>query len=112
MKQNLTWDEFMNVEMRTGTIIEAEIFEKAKNPAYKIRIDFGEFGIRKSSAQLTKLYSADDLIGKQIIAVINFPPKQIADTMSECLILGAIGEENDVSLISVEHKVKNGLRIA
>ena len=111
MKQNLTWNEFMNVEMRTGTIIEAELFEKAKTPAYKIHVDFGEFGIRKTSAQLTKRYSANDLIGKQIIAVINFPPKQIADMMSECLILGAVGEDNDVIIITPEQKVKNGLRI-
>ncbi len=112
MKQNLTWNEFLNVEMRTGTIIEAELFEKAKHPAYKIRVDFGEYGIRKSSVQLTKRYSANDLIGKQIIAVINFPPKQIADMMSECLILGAVGEDNDIIIISPEQKVENGLRIA
>ena len=111
MKQNLTWNEFINVEMRTGTIIETELFEKAKFPAYKIRVDFGEFGIRKTSAQLTKRYSAKELIGKQIIAVINFPSKQIADMMSECLILGAVGEDNDVTIIAPELKVKNGLRV-
>ncbi len=111
MKQNLSLNEFLNVEMRTGTIIEADRFEKAKTPAYKIRVDFGEFGIRKTSAQLTKRYSASELIGKQIIAVINFQPKQIADMMSECLILGAIGDEHEVTLISPEQNVKNGLRI-
>lgn len=109
---DIIWDDFMKVEMRTGTIIEADFFEKAKHPAYKIRVDFGEFGIRKTSAQLTIVYKPADLVGKQIIAVVNFPPKQIADMMSECLILGVVGEENKVTLISPEHKVENGLRIA
>ena len=109
--QKLSWDEFMRVEMRVGTILEAQVLEKVRDPAYKIRIDFGEFGIRKTSAQLTKLYSPENIIGKQVIAVINFPVKQIGTYMSECLILGAIGSEKAVILIEPERKVKNGLRI-
>lgn len=101
----------MKVEMRVGTIIEAEIFEEAKIPAFKIKVDFGEYGIKKTSAQITRLYSKDSIIGKQIIGVINFPPKQIANMRSECLIMGALGEDNAVTLIEPERKIKNGLRI-
>lgn len=112
MNQNtLTWDEFMRVEMRVGTIISAEIFTEVRNPAYKITIDFGEFGIRKTSAQVTALYKPEDLIGKQVVAVINFPPKQIATMMSECLVLGGIGENKEVTLLQPERPVKNGTRI-
>lgn len=107
----LTWNEFMKVEMRVGTIISAEIFEEVRNPAYKMIIDFGELGTRKTSAQITKLYSTKELIGKQIIAVVNFPPKQIATLMSECLVLGGIGDHKEVTLIQPERKVKNGTRI-
>ena len=107
----LTWDEFMKVEMRVGTIISAEIFEEVRNPAYKMIIDFGELGTRKTSAQITQLYSTNELIGKQIIAVVNFPPKQIATIMSECLVLGGIGDHKEVTLIQPERKVKNGTRI-
>ena len=109
--RNLSWDNFMKVEMRVGTITEAEIFAEAQHPAYKIKIDFGKFGTRKTSAQVTKHYSAGELIGKQVIAVINFPPKQIATMMSECLLLGAVGEENEVILIQPERQTENGLRI-
>lgn len=107
----LTWDEFMQVEMRVGTILSAEIFAEVGNPAYKITIDFGEFGLRKTSAQVTALYTPEELIGKQVVAVINFPPKQIANMMSECLILGGIGENKEVTLLQPERKVKNGTRI-
>ena len=107
----LTWNEFMNVEMRIGTIISAEEFKEARNPAYKMTIDFGEFGMRKTSAQVTTLYEPKDIIGKQIIAVINFPPKQIANIMSECLVLGGVGENKEVTLIEPERHVKNGTRI-
>jgi len=108
---HLNWDDFMKVEMRTGTIIEAEPFREAKQPAYKIKIDFGTYGTRKTSAQVTKLYSVDKLIGMQVIGVINFPPKQIATMMSECLLLGAVGADNEVTLLQPERKTKNGLRI-
>lgn len=110
-QNNLTWDEFMHVEMRVGTVIAAEIFPEVRNPAYKITIDFGEFGIRKTSAQVTALYEAEELIGKQVVAVINFPPKQIATMMSECLVLGGIGDNKEVTLLQPERRVKNGTRI-
>ncbi len=108
---DLTWREFLKVEMRIGTILSAEIFEEAKKPAYKIQIDFGEFGIRKTSAQITKLYSTEEIIGRQVVAVVNFPKKQIANIMSECLILGGLGSENDVVLLTTERTIKNGTRI-
>ena len=112
MKENaLTWDDFTKVEMRIGTILSAEVFKEVKNPAYKMQIDFGEFGIKKTSAQITKLYAPEELIGNQIVAVINFPKKQIANIMSECLVLGAVGEQHEITLISPERKIKNGTRI-
>lgn len=109
---DITWDDFEKIEMRVGTIVAAEIFKEARNPAYKLQIDFGEeTGIKKSSAQLTKLYTVEELTGKQIIAVVNFPVKQIANFFSECLVLGVVGEENEVTLLQPGLKVKNGLRI-
>jgi tRNA-binding protein len=110
-KNRLTWNEFMNVEMRIGTVISAEEFKEVRNPAYRLIIDFGEFGTKKTSAQITKLYDVENLIGKQVIAVVNFPPKQIANFMSECLILGGVGEDKEVILIEPERKVENGTRI-
>ncbi|WP_299122559.1 tRNA-binding protein [uncultured Tenacibaculum sp.] len=107
----LTWDDFTKVEMRIGTIISAEEFKEVKNPAYKMQIDFGEFGIKKTSAQITKLYTPEELIGNQIIAVVNFPKKQIANMMSECLVLGGIGDNKEVTLIAPERNIKNGTRI-
>lgn len=107
----LEWDDFMKVEMRVGTIISAEVFEEARNPAYKMVIDFGEYGTRKTSAQITKLYQPEELIGRQVIAVVNFPPKQIATIMSECLVLGGVGDNKEVTLIQPEKEVKNGTRI-
>ncbi len=110
-KNTLTWADFERVEMRIGTILSAEIFEEVKKPAYKIIVDFGSLGTRKTSAQLTALYKPEELIGKQIVAVVNFPPKQIANMMSECLILGGLGEDRDVTLIQPGKKVANGTRI-
>jgi len=107
----ISWDDFMKVEMRAGTILSSEEFTEAKKPAYRLTIDFGKFGIRKSSAQIAKLYSAGELKGKQIIAVVNFPPKQIATMQSECLVLGVVGPDNEVTLLVPDKKVKNGLRI-
>ena len=107
----INWDDFMKVEMRVGTIIAAEKFKEAKNPAYILKVDFGELGIKRTSAQITRLYSVEELPGKQVIAVVNFPPKQIADFMSECLIMGAMGETKEVTLIQPERATKNGLRI-
>lgn len=108
----LTWADFEKVEMRVGTILAAEDFPKAKNPAYQLTIDFGDFGVKKSSAQITKLYQKEDLVGKQVVAVTNFPPKQIANFMSECLVLGVVGDEKEVTLLQPERPVPNGLRIA
>jgi tRNA-binding protein len=109
--KKLEWSEFMKVEMRVGTIVSAEEFKEVKNPAYKMVIDFGEYGQRKTSAQITSLYSTEELIGKQVIAVVNFPAKQIANIMSECLVLGGIGNNKEVTLIQPERKVENGTRI-
>jgi tRNA-binding protein len=108
----LSWKEFEKVEMRVGTIIEVNDFPKARNPAYKIKIDFGEFGIKNSSAQITNLYKKEDILGKQVIAVVNFPPKQIANFISECLVLGALGNDKDVTLINPSLRVENGSLIA
>ena len=108
----LTWEEFEKTEMRVGTIIEANDFPEARKPAYQLTIDFGaEIGIRKSSAQITKRYNKEDLAGRQIVAVVNFPKKQIGKFMSECLVLGAVGQEGDVILLAPDFKVENGLRI-
>ncbi|MEQ8335812.1 MAG: tRNA-binding protein [Cyclobacteriaceae bacterium] len=109
-KNDLSWADFLKVEMRVGTVISAEVFEEARNPAFKIQVDFGEYGIRKTSAQITSLYRPEELIGKQVVAVVNFPPKQIATIMSECLILGAM-DGQEVTLLEPGKKVKNGLRI-
>ncbi len=107
----ITWSDFEKVEMRVGTILEAVDFPEARMPAYQLTIDFGsDIGIKKSSAQLTYRYSKEDLVGKQIIAVVNFPKKQIGKFMSECLILGSVNE-NDIVLLSSDQKVANGLRI-
>ena len=109
----ITWQDFEKVDMRVGTIISIENFPKARNPSYKFTIDFGPLGIKKSSAQITKLYKKEDLINKQIIAVVNFPPKQIADFVSEVLVLGVVlDNKEEVVLIKPGNKVKNGLRIA
>jgi len=107
----ITWDDFEKVEMRTGTIIDVEEFPKARKPAWKLKIDFGELGIKQSSAQITDLYLKDDLLNRQIIAVVNFPPKQIADFISECLVLGVVNQNDPVILLQPERVIKNGLRI-
>lgn len=107
----IDWNDFEKVEMRVGTILEATDFPEARKPAYQLVIDFGsEIGIRKSSAQITKRYSKEDLIGKQIIAVVNFPRKQIGKFMSECLVLGSVNND-DIVLLTSDSKVENGLRI-
>lgn len=108
----LTWEEFEKTEMRVGTIIEVNDFPEARKPAFQLTIDFGaEIGIRKSSAQITKRYAKEDLVNRQIVAVVNFPKKQIGKFMSECLVLGAVGQEGDVVLLAPDFKVENGLRI-
>lgn len=108
----INWADFEKIEMRLGTIIAVEDFPKAKKPAFKLTIDFGdEIGIKKSSAQITTHYSKEDILNKQIIAVVNFPPKQIADFISECLVLGVYDENNDVVLLQPEKIVSNGMKI-
>ena len=108
----LTWEEFEKTEMRVGTILQANDFPEARMPAYQLTIDFGsDIGIRKTSAQITKRYTKEALEGRQIVAVVNFPKKQIGKFMSECLVLGAIGESGDVILLAPDFKVENGLRI-
>ena len=107
----ISWDDFEKIDIRCGTILEAAVFEKAKKPAYKLKIDFGESGIKNSSAQITALYTTEELIGKQVTAVVNFPPKQIANFMSECLVLGVYNEENNVVLLHPSLPVGNGTKI-
>lgn len=107
MTKTITFEDFTKVDLRVGTIIEVNDFPEARNPAYQLTIDFGELGIKKSSAQITTLYTKDDLLNKQIVAVVNFPSKQIAKFMSECLVLGAVNGK-DVILLNPENKVKNG----
>ncbi|HAD80408.1 MAG TPA: tRNA-binding protein [Flavobacteriaceae bacterium] len=109
--ETISWQDFEKVDMRIGTIINANDFPKAKNPAYQLEIDFGPLGIKKSSVQITSLYTKEELIGKQIMAVVNFPKKQIATFMSECLVMGVYGNNNDVILLNPERKVENGSKI-
>lgn len=103
-----SFEDFMKLDIRVGTVVSAKVFEKAKKPAYQLQMDFGEeIGVKKSSAQITDHYSADDLVGKQVLAVVNFPPRQIADFMSEVLVLGTYSE-GGVVLITPDKPVKNG----
>ena len=108
----ITWADFEKIDIRAGTIIDVQDFPQARNPAYKLTIDFGELGIKRSSAQITKLYTKDVLLHKQIIAVVNFPPKQIANFFSECLVLGVLGDNKEIILLHPEQPVKNGSKIA
>lgn len=109
-KPLIGWEDFSKIDLRVGTILDAEVFKEALKPAYKIRIDFGELGILKTSAQLTKLYQPQELVGKQVIAVVNFPPKQIANFFSECLILGVMNGK-EVTLLRPDKPAMNGLKI-
>lgn len=107
----LSWSDFEKVEMRVGTIISVDDFPEARNPSYKLTINFGEeIGLKKTSAQLTILYKKEDLLNKQVVAVVNFQKKQIANSMSECLILGAVNGK-EVNLLHLNFKTQNGLRI-
>ncbi|MCA6448579.1 MAG: tRNA-binding protein [Chitinophagaceae bacterium] len=107
----INWDDFEKIEIRSGTILEVTDFPKAKKPAYQLRIDFGPLGIKNSSAQITHHYTKEQLINKQVIAVVNFPPKQIANFFSECLVLGIYDENNQVILLQPDKPVRNGQRI-
>ena len=106
----VTFEDFSKIDFRIGTIIAVEAFTEAIKPAYKLKIDFGDLGVFNSSAQITHRYSENDLLNRQVIAVVNFPKKQIANFISECLVLGAVNE-NNVILISPDDTVKNGLKI-
>jgi tRNA-binding protein len=108
----ITWNDFEKIEMRVGTILAINDFPEANKPAFQLTIDFGAaIGIKKSSAQITKCYEKADLVNRQIVAVVNFPKKQIGKFMSECLVLGAVGNNGEIILLSPDFKVENGLRI-
>ncbi|MES2893956.1 MAG: tRNA-binding protein [Bacteroidota bacterium] len=107
----ISWEDFEKVDIRVGTVIAVADFPKAKKPAYQLTIDFGPIGIKKSSAQITTLYTADMILNKQVIAVVNFPVKQIANFQSECLVLGIYNENNEVVLLQPQQGVSNGSRI-
>lgn len=107
----LSWEDFEKVDMRVGTILEVKEFPKAKKPAYQLTIDFGSLGIKKSSAQITDHYTPESLIHQQIIAVVNFPPKQIANFISECLVLGLVQDNGSVILLQPQQKVDDGIRV-
>lgn len=107
----ISWNDFEKIDIRTGTIVKADDFPGAKKPAYQLTIDFGELGIKKSSAQITTHYSKDILVGRQVIAVVNFPVKQISKFFSECLVLGVYDESNEVVLLQPNMPVRNGCKI-
>ena len=107
----ITWDDFAKIDIRSGTIVEVKDFPNARKPAYQLRIDFGELGVKQSSAQVTALYTKDDLVGKQVLAVVNFPEKQVANFFSQCLVLGVYDENNDVILLQPDRPVKNGQKV-
>jgi tRNA-binding protein len=107
----ISWEDFEKIDIRTGTILEVNDFVGARKPAYQLTIDFGSLGIKKSSAQITSLYTKEEITGKQVIAVVNFPVKQIANFFSECLVLGVYNENNEVVLLQPSLPVKNGSKI-
>lgn len=112
MSTTISFDDFTKLDIRIGTILEVNDFPKAHKPAYQLKIDFGRLGIKQSSAQITELYSKADLINRQIVAVINFKPKQIADFISECLVLGVANAEGAIVLLQTGSPTKNGMQIS
>jgi len=109
----ISWADFEKVELRVGTIVEVEDFPEARKPAFKLKVDFGdEIGVKKSSAQITELYNREDLLGRQVLAVINFPPRQIGPVRSECLVTGFHRDDGAVVLAEPESKVPNGAKLA
>ena len=107
----INWSDFEKIDIRTGTITEVSDFPKARNPSYQLKIDFGELGIKRSAAQVVAHYKKEDLTGKQVIAVVNFAPKQIANFFSECLVLGVYTAEKQVILLQPQQMVTNGMKI-
>ena len=112
MKPAITFEDFLKVDIRIGTIIEVNDFPKARKPAYQLKIDFGVLGIKKSSAQITDLYTKEDLLNKQVTAIINFKPRQIANFMSECLVLGIYNTDGNVVLLQANKSAKNGEQVS
>jgi tRNA-binding protein len=111
MKKEITFEDFLTVDIRMGTIIEVNDFPKARKPAYQLKIDFGALGVKKSSAQITDLYTKDELLNTQVSAIINFKSRQIANFMSECLVLGVYNKEGNVVLLNASKRVKNGEQV-
>jgi tRNA-binding protein len=111
MPTTIEWPDFEKIDIRVGTILEVRDFPKAKKPAWQLSIDFGELGIKKSSARITDLYNIQELVGRQVLAVVNFPPKQIANFFSECLVLGVYTDKKEVVLIGPDRRVENGWRL-
>lgn len=111
MKDTISWADFEKLDIRVGTITEVRDFPRARKPAWQLKIDFGPLGQRNSSAQITGLYDKDSLLGRQVIAVVNFPPKQIANFISECLVLGVYSESGEVVLLTPERKTADGMQI-
>ena len=111
MKEEITFDDFLKVDIRIGTIIEVNDFPKAKKPAYQLKIDFGNLGIKKSSAQITDLYTKEELVNKQVCAIVNFKPRQIANFLSEVLVLGVYNTDGNVVLLQTSKITKNGEQI-
>jgi tRNA-binding protein len=107
----IQWQDFEKIDIRAGTILEVNDFPEAKKAAYKLTIDFGDLGIKRSSAQITDFYEKQELIGKQVVAIVNFPPKQIANFFSECLVLGVYTDKKEVVLLHPDRKVSNGWKI-
>lgn len=112
MKEEITFEDFLKVDIRVGTVIEVNDFPKARKPAYQLKVDFGALGIKKTSAQITDLYTKEELLNKQVTAIINFKPRQIANFMSEFLVLGIYNSDGNVVLLQASKKVKNGEQVS
>jgi len=107
----ISWQDFERVELRVGTVVTVEPFPEARKPAWKLTVDFGDFGVRRSSAQITTLYRKEDLVGRQVIGVLNFPPKQIGPFRSEVLVTGFVGEDGAIVLAQPDRPVPNGAKL-